>query len=352
MKNVKIVCLVAVLLLAVAAVCAKENKQVKQHWREAASAFNHSLEERTMSALALGHMNPDTDSIIAAIAAADLYSKRGKDVTPAAQGKPTPETEFVLNKFGLTAPQVIDDVAGKDIYLVDFSDLAQAPKGLAEANVLGIVDHHKLGDVTTSSPLEAWIWPVGCTGTVLKNMYDFYGVEIPKAIAGGMLCAILSDTVMFKSPTCTDADKKAVEALAKIAGVDDVMALGMEMFKVKSAVDGASMKDLVFRDYKDFNMNGNKVGIGQLEVVDLSILDKVKAGLQEEIAKVKAEGRHSVFLLLTDIMKEGSEMLMVSDDPSVVEKAFGVKTDGAPVWLPGVMSRKKQVVPNFEKAFK
>ncbi len=297
-------------------------------------------------------MNPDTDSIVSAIVAADLYSKRGMDVTPVAQGAPTPETEFVLKKFGIAAPQVVADVAGKDVYLVDYSDLAQAPKGMDSATVLGIVDHHKLGDVTTSSPLEAWIWPVGCTNTVLKNMYDFYGIEIPKNLAGAMLCAILSDTVIFKSPTCTPADKKAVEELAKIAGVSDVVALGMEMFKVKSAVDGTPMKDLVFRDYKDFDMNGNKVGIGQLEVVDLSILEPVKAGLQAEIEKVKAEGRHSVFLLLTDIMKEGSEMLIVSDDPSVVEKAFGVKAEGSTVWLPGVMSRKKQVVPNFEKAFK
>ena len=305
-----------------------------------------------MSALVIGHMNPDTDSIISAIAAADLYSKRGLDVTPAAQGAPTPETEFVLKKFGLTAPQVVADVAGKNLYLVDYSDLAQAPKGMDSACVLRIADHHKLGDVTTSAPLEAWIWPVGCTCTVLKNMFDFYGVEISKGIAGGMLCAILSDTVIFKSPTCTPADKKAVEELAKIAGVSDVMALGMEMFKVKSAVEGTSMKDLVFRDYKDFDMGGKKVGIGQLEVVDLSILEPVKAGLQAEIARVKGEGRHSVFLLLTDIMKEGSEMLIVSDDPSVVEKAFGVKAEGKSVWLPGVMSRKKQVVPNFEKAFK
>lgn len=306
-----------------------------------------------MSALVIGHMNPDTDSIVSAIAAADLYAKRGIDATPAAQGAPAPETEFVLKKFGLTAPQVVTDVAGKDIFLVDFSDLAQAPKGMDSATVLGIVDHHKLGDVTTASPLEAWIWPVGCTGTVLKNMYDFYGVELSRNIAGGLLCAILSDTVIFKSPTCTEADKKAVAELAAIAGVDDVVALGMEMFKVKSAVDGTPMRDLVFRDYKDFDMNGNKVGIGQLEVVDLSILDAVKDGLREEIARVKGEkGNHSVFLLLTDIMKEGSEMLIISDDPAVVETAFGVKVEGDSVWLPGVMSRKKQVVPNFEKAFK
>lgn len=305
-----------------------------------------------MSALVIGHMNPDTDSIISAVAAADLYSKRGLDVVAAAQGAPTPETEFVLKKFGISAPPVVQDVAGKNAYLVDFSDLPQAPKGMDTATVMGIIDHHKLGDVTTSMPLEAWIWPVGCTGTVIKNMYDFYDIVIPRSIAGGLLCAILSDTVIFKSPTCTDADKIAVEELAESAGVSDIKALGMEMFKVKSAVEGASMRDLVFRDYKDFDMNGSKVGIGQLEVVDLSLLENVKAGLQDEIAKIKAEGRHSVFLLLTDIMKEGSEMLLVSDDPSVVEKAFGVKTDGKPVWLPGVMSRKKQVVPNFEKAFK
>ncbi len=306
-----------------------------------------------MSAVVIGHMNPDTDSIISAIAAADLYAKRGIDVTPAAQGAPAPETEFVLKKFGLTAPQVVTDVAGKDVFLVDFSDLPQAPKGMDSATVLGIVDHHKLGDVTTASPLEAWIWPVGCTGTVLKNMYDFYGVELSRNIAGGLLCAILSDTVIFKSPTCTEADKKAVAELAAIAGVDDVVALGMEMFKVKSAVDGTPMRDLVFRDYKDFDMNGKKVGIGQLEVVDLSILDAVKDGLREEIARVKGEkGNHSVFLLLTDIMQEGSEMLIVSDDPAVVEAAFDVKVEGDSVWLPGVMSRKKQVVPNFEKAFK
>ncbi len=243
-----------------------------------------------MSAVVIGHMNPDTDSIVSAIAAADLYSKRGVDAIPAAQGAPTPETAFVLDRFGVAAPRIVNDVAGQELFLVDFSDLPQAPAGMDSATVLGIVDHHKLGDVTTSSPLEAWIWPVGCTGTVIKNMYDFYGVEIPPAIAGCILCAILSDTVIFKSPTCTDADKKAVEELARIAGVDDPVALGMEMFRVKSAVDGASMTDLVFRDYKDFDMNGKKVGIGQLEVVDLAMLDDIKNGLREELARVKGEG--------------------------------------------------------------
>ena len=305
-----------------------------------------------MAATVIGHMNPDTDSVVSAIAAADLYSRRGLDSKPACQGEPAPETAWVLEKFGLSAPQVKKDVSGETLFLVDFSDLAQAPAGIKEASIQGIVDHHKLGDITTSAPLEAWIWPVGCTCTVLYNMFNFYHVELPRDIAGAMLCAILSDTVIFKSPTCTPMDKKAVEELAKIAGVEDYRALGLEMFKVKSAVDGTPMRDLVFRDYKDFDMGGKKVGIGQLEVVDLSMLDNIRDGLKQELAKVKDDGRHSVCLLLTDIMKEGSDMIVLSDEPELIGNAFGVTIDGDTVWLPGVMSRKKQVVPNFEKVFK
>jgi len=246
----------------------------------------------------------------------------------------------------------VTDATDKQIFLVDHSDLSQSLDNLNKGEILGIVDHHKVGDVTTPNPIWVWTWPVGCTCTVLKNMYDFFGVEIPKNLAGIMTCAILSDTVIFKSATCTDRDKDAAEALAKIAGLSDLSELGIEMFKVKSAIEGTPVRELVMRDYKDFDMNGNKVGIGQLEVVDLSLLDAVKGDLAKDIASLKNEGSyHSVFLLLTDIMKEGTEMLIVSDDPSVVEKAFGVAAQGDKVWLDGVMSRKKQVVPNFEKAY-
>jgi len=304
----------------------------------------------TMAVLVYGHKNPDTDSIVSAIAVADLMTKRGVESKPIALGAVNPESAYVLSKYGLTAPEVVKSIAGQKVILVDHTDLAQSPEDIKQAVILGAVDHHKLGDITTPNPLEMWVMPVGCTGTVITAMYEFYKIEIPKAIAGAMMCAILSDTVMFKSPTCTPADKAAVEKLAKICGETDYMTIGLEMFKVKSAIDGTPLRDLVFRDYKDFDMAGKKVGIGQLEVVDLSILDKVKAGLYDELIKVKTEGnRHSVFLLLTDIMKEGSEMLIISDDPSVVQKAFGVAGDKT-VWLPGVMSRKKQVVPNLEKA--
>ena len=305
-----------------------------------------------MSILVFGHKNPDTDSVCSAIALADLKNKLGNDTTSAMQGELSPESKFVLEKFNVQAPQIITSYAGKDVYLVDHSDLAQSPDDLDKANILGIVDHHKLGDVTTGQPLECWIWPVGCTCTVIKSMYDFYNIEIPSNIAGIMLCAILSDTVIFKSATCTEKDKQACKDLSKLADISDLQALGMEMFKVKSAVDGTPARELVLRDYKDFDMNGNKVGIGQLEVVDLSILDKIKPDLEKDIAALKSEGgHHSIFLLLTDIIKEGSEMLIVSDDESVIKKAFGVAPSNGKAWLDGVMSRKKQVVPNLEKVF-
>ncbi len=305
-----------------------------------------------MAICVVGHKNPDTDTVASAIAVADLYTKRGMQAKPVIQGPVAPETKFVLDKFGFVSPEILTDATGRKIVLVDHTDLSQSLDNLDKGEIVGVVDHHKLGDVTTPNPLEMWVWPVGCSATVIEAMYKFYGIEIPKNIAGILLGAILSDTVMYKSPTCTDADKKAVESLAKIAGVADYKALGMDMFKVKSAVEGTPIRELVFRDYKDFNMSGTKVGIGQLEVIDLSMLDAMKGDLLEDIKKVKAEkGNHSVFLLLTDIMKEGSEMLIASDNPAVVEKAFGVKPEGTSVWLPGVMSRKKQVVPNFEKAF-
>ncbi|MGS0728957.1 manganese-dependent inorganic pyrophosphatase, partial [Shewanella sp. 0m-11] len=242
--------------------------------------------------------------------------------------------------------------AGEEVYIVDHSELTQAPDDIEQATIVGIVDHHKLGDLTTSTPLECWIRPVGCSNTIIKMMYDFYNVEISKEIAGIMLCAILSDTVIFKSPTCTTADIKCVEALAEIAGIEDVKALGMEMFKVKSAVEGTPARDLVMRDFKDFNMNGNLVGIGQLEVIDLAVFDEIKAELEADIAALKAEGnRHSVLLLLTDIMREGSEMLIVSDDLAKIESAYNCESQNSKVWLDGVLSRKKQIVPPLQDVF-
>ncbi len=302
-----------------------------------------------MPVYVVGHKNPDTDSVTSAIAYAELKKAMGMDAVAASQGDLNPETQMVLDKFGFSAPEQVTDAAGKQVILVDHGDLAQAPDNLADGELLEVVDHHKIGDVTTNSPIFFYVKPVGCTGTVLKEIYETNKIEIPKNVAGIMLCAIISDTVLFKSPTTTEDDKKACDELAKIAGIDDMEALAMEMFKAKSAVEGVPAKDLLFRDYKDFDMGGNKIGIGQLELVDLSLVADIRDDLYKAAEEVKAEGRHSVFLMLTDIMKEGSDLMAVTDDPSLVEKAFGVKLEGQCVWVDGMMSRKKQTVPPLQK---
>ena len=305
-----------------------------------------------MALYTCGHIIPDSDSVCSAISLAYLLNKIGRAATPARQGELNPETKFILDKFGFEAPIIKTSFAGDELFITDYSDLAQAPQDMDQTTVVGIVDHHKLGDITTSTPLECWIRPVGCTNTIVKEMYDYHKVEIPKNIASIMLCAILSDTVIFKSPTCTALDIQVVRELAKIAGIEDFGALGMEMFKVKSEVEGTPIRELVMRDYKNFDMHGQKVGVGQLEVVDGSVFDKIKDELMTDIKKVKDEQNlHTVALLLTDIMKEGSEILVTSDDTSIFEKAFNCKLENGKVWLDGCLSRKKQIIPFLEPAF-
>jgi len=334
-----------------------------------------------------GHKNPDTDSVIGAIALAELQNQRGMPSSPRIQSSPNPETCFVMERFNIKPPRITESVAGRQVSLVDFSDLAQAPHGFDSSTIVSVVDHHKLGNVTTASPLEMWVWPVGCCNTILKAMYDFYGGYVPTYLAGGMLCAILSDTVLFKSPTTTDADRKAAEELAEIAGVDDIMALGMDMFRAKSDLNDSA--DNIFqRDYKEFEINGRKVGIGQLELMDASMIDPIKDELFRSARRLlENNGCHTVIFLATDIMKQGSQMLVVSRDLSVTEKAFNVSlapykltklrksapayakegdteyhhiepSTGTPWadrlaehWMPDMMSRKKQVLPFLMDAF-
>jgi manganese-dependent inorganic pyrophosphatase len=299
-----------------------------------------------------GHKIPDSDSVCSAISLAYLKNALGIEAIACMQGEANPETKFILEKFGFDEPLIKTSYEGEDLFITDTTDLALCPDDVLKANVIGVVDHHKLGDLTTTSPLECWIRPVGCSNTIVKEMFDYYNVEIPKGIAGIMMCAILSDTVIYKSPTVTPKDMEVVKELAEIAGVQDPVELGMEMFKVKSAVDGTPIRELVMRDFKDFNMSGTKVGIGQLEVIDGSIFDDIKEDLLKDIEVLRVEGgRNSVMLLLTDIMKEGSELLIASENLDKIEEAFGKKAENSTMWLEGVLSRKKQIIPPLEKVF-
>ncbi len=307
-----------------------------------------------MAICVVGHSNPDTDSVTSAIALAALLNAQGQEAKACMQSTAAdlnPESATVLERFGLAAPEQITDAAGKDVALVDFSDIGQGPAGLDSANVVTIVDHHKIGDVTTNSPILFRAEPVGCTGTVLNKMFKEAGVAIPKDVAGGMLAAILSDTVNFKSPTCTEDDKIAVAELKTVADVADTESLFMDMLKAKSSVAGVPAKDLLFRDYKDFDMKGNKVGVGQLELATLDQVAEIRGELMKAMEAVKADGRHSVLLMLTDVVKEGTDLVVLSDDPALIEGAFGGKLTDNSMWIDGMMSRKKQTVPNLQGAF-
>lgn len=310
----------------------------------------------------VGHKKPDTDSVCSAIAVAYLlneWKKSGckimkvdKQAIPVIQGEPNAETKFVLDKFGAKVPEIMTDGEGKTVFLVDHSDKVQSLDNIDKAEIIGVIDHHKIGDVTTPNPILFVNFPVGCTATVLKFIFDNTGVAIPKDLAGLLLAAILSDTVVFKSATTTSMDKEVAEELAKIAGIDDIINFGIEVKSKLSDVSGMTAQQIIMRDFKDYNMSGKKVGVGQIELIDLKMIENRLDEIYNELDKIKKEGAyHSVVLMLTDIMKEGTELMVITDEPKIVEITFGKKLEGKSVWLPGVMSRKKQVVPPLEKTF-
>jgi manganese-dependent inorganic pyrophosphatase len=300
-----------------------------------------------------GHANPDTDSIVGALATAHLLNQTGRPALAVAQGPVNAETAFVLKRLHLATPPLVGPVSGKRIALVDFTEPLQGPADLREAKQVLVVDHHKPAGLAGIEPPETWVQSVGSVNTILFEKCRDLKVPIPKDLAGGMLCAILSDTVMYRSVTTTPRDRDAGTALASLAGVADQKALGMEMFRIKSALEGASARSLVLRDYKDFSMSGTKVGVGQLELVDLALVTDRKGELLVAMGELRKEkGLHSLFLMLTDILRETTDMLVVTDDAALVQKAFKVELKNNALWLPGVMSRKKQVIPNLEGAFK
>lgn len=310
----------------------------------------------------VGHKNPDTDSVCSAIVFAYLLNewkkmdckimKVEKEAVPVIQGEPNAETKFVLEKFGFSIPEVMTEGEGKTVALVDHSDKVQSLDNIDKAEIVAVVDHHKIGDVVTPNPILFVNFPVGCTATVLKFLFDKTGVSLPQNMAGLLLASILSDTVIFKSATTTDMDKMVAEELAKVVGIEDLTKFGIEVKAKLSDVSSMAVKDIIMRDYKDYNMSGKKVGVGQIELIDLSLIEGRREEIYNELQKMKSEGGyHSIVFMLTDIMKEGTDLMVVTDDPSVIEKAFGKKLEGKSVWLDKVMSRKKQVIPPLEKAF-
>lgn len=237
--------------------------------------------------------------------------------------------------------------------LVDHNEPQQSVADIDQVNVSWVVDHHRIMNFNTANPLYYRAEPVGCTSTVVWKMYNENGVEIPANIAGIMLSAIISDTLLLKSPTTTQDDKNAVEFLAKVAGVD-YQEYGLSLLKAGTNIASKTEKELINLDAKSFELNGHIVRIAQINTVDLPEAMERKAAFMKEMQNASASDNYEMFMLvITNILDSNSEAIVVGTDECklLFEKAFDKKLVDSSVALPGVVSRKKQVVPPLTKAF-
>lgn len=303
--------------------------------------------------LVFGHQNPDTDAIGAAIAFANLQKELGKDAEAVALGEPNEETSLALNHFGLTAPRVVETVANEveQVMLVDHNEFQQSVADIEKVEILAVVDHHRIANFQTANPLYYRAEPVGCTSTIILKLYKENNVEVPKNIAGMMLSAIVSDTLLFKSPTCTQEDVQAAKELAEIAGVD-LEGYGLEMLKAGTNLGTKSAAELIDLDAKSFPMGGSNLRIAQVNTVDLAEVFARQAELESAMQEANAANGYDLFVLVvTNILDSDSEILIVGEPKENVEKAFNVTLDNNRALLKGVVSRKKQVVPQLTAAF-
>lgn len=303
--------------------------------------------------LVFGHQNPDTDAIGAAIAFANLQKELGEDAEAVALGEPNEETAFALNHFGLTAPRVVETVANEveQVMLVDHNEFQQSAADIEKVEILAVVDHHRIANFQTANPLYYRAEPVGCTSTIILKLYKENNVEVPKNIAGMMLSAIVSDTLLFKSPTCTQEDVQAAKELAEIAGVD-LEGYGLEMLKAGTNLGTKSASELIDLDAKSFPMGGSNLRIAQVNTVDLAEVFARQAELESAMQEANAANGYDLFVLVvTNILDSDSEILIVGEPKENVEKAFNVTLDNNRALLKGVVSRKKQVVPQLTAAF-
>jgi len=301
----------------------------------------------------IGHKSPDLDSVVAAITYAILKNKlEGTDrYIPAVAGEINKVTEFVLEKYGFEKLKVLDSAENKAFILVDHNEKSQRLKENENTLIMEIVDHHKL-NFSYSEPIPVLIKAWGSTNSIIYKEYKNNNIEIDKNLAGLMLSAILDDTVITKSPTCTDFDKEIIEELAKLAGVDNWQEYGMEMFKVKSSISEMSAEEIIKLDYKNFEFEQGKIGAGQVEVVDLKEVENKYDELLVEMKKIQEAGKyHSIVLMITDIIKEGSVVLVVTNDQEKMEKALENKLVDGQVYIEGLLSRKKQLTPNLTEVF-
>lgn len=302
--------------------------------------------------LVFGHQNPDTDTISAALAASYLLNNAYHEETEAvALGKPNAETQYALDYFKVAAPRVIKEADTETVVLVDHNEAGQSVANIADITVTGVYDHHKI-DFKSAAPMYFINMPYGSTATILYYEFKNANVEIPAELAGMMASAIISDTLLLKSPTTSPMDQPALEALATLAGLADYQAYGLAMLKAGTDLSSRTAKELIDGDAKSFDMAGQSVRVGQVNTVDVEDVferrNEVVAAIEEELA---SENYDTFIFVVTNILESNSDVLVLGANQDKVAKAFATTLIDGRASLPGVVSRKKQVVPPLQAAF-
>ncbi len=299
--------------------------------------------------IVFGHKNPDTDSICSSLVMANLQTKlRREEVIACRLGEINEETKYALEYFGVQAPKFIEKIEeNQTVMLVDHNEFSQSVEGIEKAKIDTVVDHHRINNFQTAEPLFYYAQPVGCTATLLFELYKLNNLEVEPKIAGLMLSAIISDTLLLKSPTTTEKDKKSVEELAQIANVDkDVY--GLELLKAGTNLDKYTEAELIKLDAKKVEKENIKYVIAQVNTVSIADVLKRKTRLEEEINnEIKKEGLNLFVFVITDIVNSNSEAIVLGDRTDAISKTYEIKDNI--VVMPGVVSRKKQILPLVEK---
>ncbi|MFC4024682.1 manganese-dependent inorganic pyrophosphatase [Oceanobacillus longus] len=296
--------------------------------------------------LIFGHKNPDTDTICSALAYADLKTKTSTEVEPARLGTVSKETQYALDHFGVDSPKLIEKVEdGADVILVDHNEFQQSAENIGNARIIEVIDHHRISNFETREPLYFRAEPVGCTATIINKMYKEKGIAVSKEVAGLLLSAIISDSLLLKSPTCTDEDVDAAHELAELAEVN-LETYGLKMLQAGADLSDKTVTDLITMDAKEFSMGEAKVEIAQVNAVDTSDIYKLQDELISEVTERVSANELDLFLFVaTDILNNDSEVLAIGKGTGKVESGFGVTLDGNNrALLKGVVSRKKQIV--------
>ena len=302
--------------------------------------------------LIFGHKSPDTDTICSSLVKEILDKKNGLNNTKAVRlGELNKETEYVLNYAGIEVPELIKEVEeGQEVVLIDHNDFDQSADGREKAVLLSFIAHPRIGNFRTAEPLYYTAKPYGCTSTILFEEFKIEGHKIEKKEALLMASAIISDTLLLKSPTTTEYDKKALEELAKIAEID-IEAYGLEMLKAGTELDSYTAEELINLDAKSLEKDGKKFVIAQVNTVSIEDVLKRQEELEEAMQNlIKLKGLDLMVLAITDILNSNSEIIALGNNAEeVIQNAFGKKLVYNRAFLEGVVSRKKQLLPAIDK---